>query len=173
MRLGMIWAQARGGVIGDGQGMPWHVPEDLAHFKAVTMGHPVIMGHSTWRSIPARFRPFPGRENIVLSRSTDLTLEGAHVVQSLPAALELAARMHELTWVVGGGTIYEQAMHSADLLEVTELDIEAEAHVRAPIIGPEWTAVTTDPATGYHRSVKEIDYRWVSYRRVRPVTLET
>ena len=173
MRLGMIWAQARGGVIGDGQGMPWHVPEDLAHFKAKTMGHPVIMGHSTWRSIPARFRPFPGRENIVLSRSAQLELDGAHVVQSLHAALEMAAGMHELAWVVGGGTLYEQAMSSADLLEVTELDIDARGHVHAPIIGSEWAEEASDPATGYHRSVKKIDYRFVSYRRVRPVTLET
>ena len=69
MRLGLVWAQARGGVIGKDGGMPWHVPEDLAHFKAVTSGHPVIMGRRTWESFPARFRPLPGRRNIVVTGS--------------------------------------------------------------------------------------------------------
>lgn len=165
MQVGMIWAQARGGVIGTGNGMPWHVPEDLAHFKATTMGHPVIMGHSTWRSIPPRFRPFPGRENIVLSRTEGLELDGAHVVTSLSAAFQEAERMHDQVWVVGGGTIYEQAMGSADRLEVTELDIDAEGSVRAPAIGDEWIRSSVEPDTGFHLSSTEVPYRFVSYRR--------
>jgi len=69
MKIGLIWAQARGGVIGRGGVMPWHLPEDLAHFKRVTLNHPVIMGRKTWDSIPPRFRPLPGRRNIVVTRA--------------------------------------------------------------------------------------------------------
>ena len=87
MRLGLVWAQARGGVIGKDGGMPWHVPEDLAHFKAVTSGHPVIMGRRTWESFPARFRPLPGRRNIVVTGSPSWAEPGAVRAESLDAAL--------------------------------------------------------------------------------------
>ena len=90
MRLGLIWAQARGGVIGKDGGMPWHVPEDLAHFREVTTGAPVIMGRRTWESFPSRFRPLPGRRNIVVTHSDSWANEGAERAPSLDAALELA-----------------------------------------------------------------------------------
>jgi dihydrofolate reductase len=67
-RIGLIWAQARGGVIGKDGTMPWHLPEDLAHFKRTTLSHPVIMGRKTWESLPPRFRPLPGRANLVVTR---------------------------------------------------------------------------------------------------------
>ena len=73
--VGLIWAEARGGVIGAGGGMPWHVPEDLAHFKALTGAAPVVMGRKTWESLPPRFRPLPGRRNIVVTRQTDWSAE--------------------------------------------------------------------------------------------------
>jgi dihydrofolate reductase len=100
--IGMIWAQTENGVIGRDGGIPWHVPEDMAHFRATTTGHPVIMGRRTWESFPEKFRPLPDRTNIVLSRSgTDLP--GAVVVDSLDAALEAAQAGPgaEEIWIIG------------------------------------------------------------------------
>ena len=76
-RIGLIWAQARGGVIGKDGAMPWHLPEDLAHFKRTTLGCPVIMGRKTWDSLPPKFRPLPGRRNIVVTRNTQWQADGA------------------------------------------------------------------------------------------------
>lgn len=91
-RIGMIWAQTLNGAIGRDGDMPWHLPEDLAHFKATTLGKPVIMGRRTWESLPVKFRPLPGRANIVVTRNPSYAAEGALVVPSLEAALELLAR---------------------------------------------------------------------------------
>ncbi|MBB1037522.1 dihydrofolate reductase, partial [Dietzia natronolimnaea] len=90
MPVRMVWAQARGGVIGDGRDMPWHIPEDLAYFKQATTGRPVVMGRATWDSIPARFRPLPGRRNIVCTRDAGWSAEGAERAASVPAALAAA-----------------------------------------------------------------------------------
>ena len=91
--IGMIWAQTEDGVIGRDGGIPWQVPEDMAHFKATTTGHPVIMGRRTWESFPPAFRPLPDRTNIVIS-SSGVDLPGAVVVDSLDAAFHAArARM--------------------------------------------------------------------------------
>ena len=101
MRAGLVWAQSTSGVIGRGGDIPWRVPEDLAHFKKVTMGHTVVMGRRTWDSLPASVRPLPGRRNIVLSRQVDFAAEGAEVVGSLDEALSEPG-----AWVIGGGQIY-------------------------------------------------------------------
>ena len=85
--VGLIWAEARGGVIGAEGGMPWHVPEDLAHFKAVTLGAPVIMGRKTWDSLPERFRPLSGRENVVITRQQDWTADGARRAATVSEAV--------------------------------------------------------------------------------------
>lgn len=134
--LGAIWAQTSAGVIGRDGTMPWYAPEDLAHFKAVTVGKPVIMGRRTWESFPACFRPLPGRTNIVISRSmTDdsvapLERGGAFWIPSLDAALTLAgntlltpnATQHPdslyqqvTAWIIGGGSIYAEALSREDL----------------------------------------------------------
>ncbi|WP_078056895.1 dihydrofolate reductase [Corynebacterium bouchesdurhonense] len=101
-RLGAIWAQSLDGVIGDGESMPWHLPEDLRHFKEVTMGHPIIMGRNTWQSLPKR--PLPGRANHVLSsREPGEWSDGAYVSPDLPD-LEADA------WIIGGGQLYESTI---------------------------------------------------------------
>ncbi|WP_080796013.1 dihydrofolate reductase [Corynebacterium pacaense] len=111
--IGAIWAQGTDGVIGDGKGMPWHIPEDLTHFKEITMGQPVIMGRRTWESLPERFRPLPGRENIVLSRrSPGEWSRGARVSTSVPGA----------GWIMGGGELYAATINLVDRLEVTLVD---------------------------------------------------
>ncbi|KAM9863944.1 dihydrofolate reductase [Leucobacter sp. BZR 635] len=135
--IGMIWAQARDGAIGrDGQ-MPWHLPEDLAYFKQVTLGAPVIMGRRTWESLPERFRPLPGRENFVVTRDPAYVATGATLVDSLEAAL---LQLGDSTgWVMGGGELYRAAMQRADVLYVTRIDLDvAGADTFAPEIGPEW-----------------------------------
>ena len=80
MTVGLIWAQSTSGVIGRDGTIPWSLPEDMAHFKRLTMGHTVVMGRRTWESLPVRFRPLPGRRNVVVSRNPDYRAEGAEVV---------------------------------------------------------------------------------------------
>lgn len=163
----LMWAQSRDGVIGDGSAMPWHIPEDLAHFKATTMGAPVIMGRRTWDSLPPRFRPLPGRRNIVLSRSAGPEdFPGAELAHSLDAALDLLGDV-PVAWVMGGGRVYREALHIADECEVTEVDgtFDVDTPVRAPELigwrpvhkGP-WTTSTAGGAAG-HR------FRFTTWRR--------
>lgn len=130
-RVGAIWAEAHGGVIGADGGMPWHVPEDLAHFRDVTMGAPVIMGRRTWESFPDRFRPLPGRRNIVVTRSPEWAAEGADRAGSLAEALALVDGVAD-AWIIGGGQLYAEAMDVVDVLEVTELDLDVDGDTRAP-----------------------------------------
>ncbi len=131
--VGLVWAEASGGVIGADGGMPWHVPEDLAHFKSLTMGEPVVMGRRTWESFPDRFRPLPGRRNIVVTRRSDWSADGAESASSLAEALELAAAtVPDRVWVIGGGELFREAMAIADRLEVTELDLVVDGDTFAP-----------------------------------------
>src|SRR5690606_2049330 len=121
MKLGLVYARARNGVIGKDGVLPWHLPEDLAHFRKVTMGAPVIMGRKTWASLPERFRPLPGRRNIVVTRQAGWSAPGAETAHSLEQAVALCeADAH--AWVIGGAEIYRQALPLAQVAEVTELD---------------------------------------------------
>ncbi|QAY60790.1 dihydrofolate reductase [Microbacterium protaetiae] len=163
MAVGMIWAQARGGVIGAGGGMPWHVPEDMAHFRDVTMGCPVVMGRRTWESFPARFRPLPGRRNIVVTRNDDWHAAGAQRAASVDAALALVAQ-EPWTWIIGGGQVYREALARADRLEVTELDLDVDGDTTAPDITG-WAVAASDPAQGWHSSRSGVRYRFVRYER--------
>jgi len=111
--------------------MPWHVPEDLAHFREVTLGSPVLMGRRTWESFPERFRPLPGRRNIVVTRSQEWAADGAERAGSLDEALALAGDAPS-AWIIGGGQLYREAISRADVLEVTELDLDVAGDTRAP-----------------------------------------
>lgn len=164
--VGLIWAQSRGGVIGLDGTMPWHVPEDLAHFKAITLGSPVVMGRRTWEALDPRFRPLPGRRNIVITRQPDFAADGADVAHSLESALALAARdKDDRTWVIGGGQIYREAIDIADRLEVTEIDARYDGDAHAPAIGYSWSAVAVEPVSGWLTSRTGIPYRFVRYAR--------
>ena len=101
MKLGVIYARARNGVIGVKGDLPWHLPEDLAHFKAITQGCPVIMGRKTWDSLPPRFRPLPGRRNIVVTRQAQWQAAGAERAGSLEQAIALCEGAAQ-AWVIGG-----------------------------------------------------------------------
>lgn len=174
-RVGLIWAEAEGGVIGRDGGMPWHVPEDLAHFKQVTLGAPVIMGRKTWESLSPRFRPLPGRRNIVVTRRTDWSAEGAEIAASADAALELAAEGgDEWVWVIGGAELFASVIDRADRLEVTELRHDevdagafapADGDVLAPAIAAPFRLTAADPPRGSHTSRSGIRYRFLSYAR--------
>ncbi|MES2512057.1 MAG: dihydrofolate reductase [Pseudomonadota bacterium] len=137
MKVNMIYARAANGVIGKNNTIPWHLPEDMAHFKATTMGWPVIMGRKTWDSLPAKFRPLPGRTNIVITRQNDWQAEGAKVATSVEDAISLAGNIEEV-WVIGGAQIYELAEPLAERIEVTELAEDFEGDAFAPALGTQW-----------------------------------
>ncbi len=149
--LGAIWAQSLDGLIGDGVRMPWHVPEDLRHFKEVTLGAPVIMGRKTWQSLNPKFRPLPGRENIILSRQAPgAWSQGARVVHqlddALPARPSSGRQSGEEAWVIGGGQVYAAALDYVDRLEVTLMganvgDVFGAAGVFAPDIPADFSLV--------------------------------
>jgi dihydrofolate reductase len=163
--LGLIWAEAAGGVIGAEGGMPWHVPEDLAHFKARTLGAPVVMGRRTWESFPDRFRPLPGRRNIVVTRRSDWSADGAERAGSLDEALRVAqSGAPERIWVIGGGELFREVIGRADLLEVTELDLEVAGDTYAPDRSG-WRPVAADPVAGWHSSRSGIRYRFLTLAR--------
>lgn len=160
--IGLVWAEARDGVIGADGGMPWHVPEDMAHFREVTGSHDVVMGRRTWESLPPRFRPLPGRRNIVVTRSADFAPEGAERASSLDEALALAGEGD--VWVIGGGMLYAEAIRRADVLEVTRLDFAVDGDTVAPSTDG-WSRVAADPEEGWHTSRGGIRYRFETYRR--------
>jgi dihydrofolate reductase len=158
--VGLIWAQTPDGVIGAGNAIPWRLPEDMAHFKATTLGHPVVMGRRTWDSLPARFRPLPGRRNIVVTRDPRWSADGAERAGSVAAALELAAP--ETVWVIGGGEIYRAAMEYATTLSVTEVDTTVDGDTYAPVPDSRWE-VTEE--TGWRSSASGPRYRVRGYTR--------
>jgi dihydrofolate reductase len=158
MKVGLVYARAANGVIGKGGVMPWHLPEDMAHFKQVTLGSPVIMGRKTWDSLPPRFRPLPGRRNIVVTRQAAWSAAGAERAPSLPEALALCADDPQV-WVIGGGEIYAQALPLAHVAEVTEIGRDFEGDVYAPVLGPEWVESHRER----HRSSTGLDYSFVTY----------
>jgi dihydrofolate reductase len=155
MALNLIFARARNGVIGHNNTLPWHLPEDLAHFKATTLGQPVIMGRKTWDSLPVKFRPLPGRMNIVVTRQTDWHSDGAHVVHSVDEALQ-ACTTETQPWVIGGAELYRLAMPKATRVVVTEIDADFEGDAFAPELDASWheaSRTTHVAANGLHFSV--------------------
>ncbi len=137
MKLHLIYARGANGVIGrDGQ-MPWYLPEDLAHFKRLTRGAPVVMGRKTWDSLPHRFKPLPERQNIVITRQPDWHENGVQRTSSLDGALQLC-KSAATVWVIGGAQIYAQALPLADVVEVTEIERDYAGDAYAPELGPQW-----------------------------------
>jgi dihydrofolate reductase len=158
MKIGMVYARARNGVIGRDNQLPWHLPEDLAHFKRVTLGAPVLMGRRTWDSLPGRFRPLPGRRNIVITRQPAWQAEGAERQPSLAQALD-ACRGEPQVWIIGGAEIYREALPWAHCAEVTEIDRDFEGTAHAPDLGPAWQEVARER----HTSAEGLPFSFVSY----------
>ncbi|AZQ11771.1 type 3 dihydrofolate reductase [Shewanella khirikhana] len=155
MRIAIIAAMANNRVIGKDNQMPWHLPEDLKHFKAMTLGKPVVMGRKTFESIG---RPLPGRHNIVISRQTDYPHEGISLVASFEEAMALAGDCEELV-VIGGGQLYKTLLPRADKLYLTEiaLDVEGDTHF------PDWDDGSWEAIeTTQHVSAKGLEYRFIT-----------
>lgn len=127
--IGLVWAQSANGVIGRGGTLPWHLPEDMKHFSSLTAGSTVLMGRRTWESLPPRFRPLPGRRNLVLSRTPQ---EGAQTFPDLAQALAAASGD---VWVIGGSAVYRAALPLADRIVVTEIREEFDGDTHAPDVG--------------------------------------
>jgi dihydrofolate reductase len=129
--ISLIAAVPRNGAIGRAGGLLWREPEDQKHFRRVTMGCPVIMGRKTWDSLPARFRPLPGRRNVVITRQADWHAEGADAASSLAAALALLQAAPKV-FVIGGAELYALALPHADELVLTEIDAELDGDTFFP-----------------------------------------
>jgi dihydrofolate reductase len=144
----IVAADERGGIGRDG-GLPWHLPEDLKRFKALTMGKPMVMGRRTWDSIG---RPLPGRRSIVVSRQPGLVIEGAEVCDSLDAALQAVAGAPEAC-VIGGAEIYRQALPHAELIQFTRVHAVVGADTFLPSLdAAEWEEIAREdrPADERH-----------------------
>ena len=161
-RINLILARAANGVIGLNGHMPWHLPEDLAHFKKQTAGAPVIMGRKTWDSLPARFRPLPGRRNIVITRQPDWQGAGAEKVSSLQQALSLCEqdRAPE-AWVIGGAQIYAEAEPLARRAVITEIARDFEGDAWAPTFGAGWHETAREP----HVAASGVPFSFVMLER--------
>lgn len=157
-------AVARGGVIGRGGTLPWHLPEDMARFRELTMGHPVVMGRRTWDSLPDRFRPLPGRRNVVVTRNEKWTADGAERAGSLGEALELLEDAPQ-AFVIGGGVLFAEALPGVDELRLTEIDLEVEGDT----FFPPWDRNAFVEVSRESRvSMDGTPFSFVTYKRTGP-----
>ena len=162
MQLHLIFARASNGVIGANNTLPWHLPEDLAHFKRHTLGCAVIMGRKTWDSLPPKFKPLPGRTNVVITRQPGWQAAGALTAHSLPEALALCADQSH-AWVIGGADIYAQSLALANTAEITEIDAAFGGDAHAPLLGPQWQ----ETAREHHVSSTGLGFSFVSYKNTQ------
>lgn len=162
--VALIAAVARHGVIGRGNTLPWHLPEDLKHFRETTQGHVVLMGRRTWESLPPRFRPLPGRRNLVLTQQPGWQAEGAEPVPSIEAAL---ARLqgHARVFVIGGAAVYTAALPLADELWLTEIDAGFEGDVHFPAFDRTLFAETSRQRQ-QAAPPNDFSFDFVTYRRL-------
>jgi len=159
--LALIGAMARNRVIGAGNRMPWHIPADLRRFRALTIGHRVVMGRKTWESLP---KPLPGRENVIVTRNAQLAAPGCIVVDSLDAALR-GTTMPLPIFCIGGSEIYAAALPLADELYLTEIDADFEGDATMPEFpAADWREVSREPGTD---PVSGLRYAFVHLRRAR------
>jgi dihydrofolate reductase len=144
--IGLVWAQSANGVIGRDGTLPWHLPEDLKHFRSLTSGATVLMGRRTWESLPPRFRPLPGRRNLVLSRTPQ---EGAETFAALAEAL---ATVDGDVWVIGGAAVYAAALPFADRIVVTEIQESFDGDTYMPPLdrSPDSVGAWQESSTGLH-----------------------
>jgi dihydrofolate reductase len=170
MHINLIWAQAHHRVIGKNGTMPWHLPEDLAHFKRTTLGCPVIMGRKTWDSIPPKFRPLPGRANIVLTQQPNWHENGVAPKLNMREALQYCEHLPSAppaVWIIGGAQIYAQALPLAHKIVITEIDASFEGDAFAPQLDDVWREAQRES----HTSTTGLDYSFVTYLPVAKTSL--
>lgn len=162
MQISMIAAMAHDRVIGLDNQMPWHLPADLAHFKRVTLGKPVLMGRKTFESIG---RPLPGRRNLVISRNPDYQADGVEMVSSVEVALaRLQGEGVEELMVIGGGHLYAQLLPRADRLYLTRIDLAVEGDTRFPAFDDgRWQLVESEPHAADEKNPHP--YRFETWQR--------
>ena len=160
MNINMIFARSANGVIGNNNALPWHLPEDLVHFKKLTLGCPVIMGRKTWESLPTRFRPLPGRTNVVITRQADWQAAGAQSAGSLTDALAICQPAGDV-WIIGGAQIYAQALPLAHRIEVTHIDKTYDGDAFAPTLGSQWQQGLKKE----HVSSTGLNFSFITYTR--------
>lgn len=161
--LVLIAAVAKNGVIGRGQGMPWQLPQDMRRFRELTMGAPVLMGRTTWDTLPPRFRPLPGRRNLVLTRQDGWHAEGAERVATIDDALARTAGAPRL-FVIGGAQVYALALPRADELRLTEIERDFDGDTRFP----DWPRADFDEIAREHHlasAPNDFGFSFVTYRR--------
>lgn len=162
-KVGLIWAQNADRAIGLNGQMPWHIPEDLKHFNEVTSGSNVIMGRSTWFSLPERFRPLPNRRNMVLSSDPTFQIEGGEAFTSFELAL--ASVDSEWVWAMGGSRIYEIALPFASKIEVTQVNLpNIEADTFAPVIPATFLKITSKQEWLYSAK-SNFEYKFETYKK--------
>ena len=162
-RLHLIFARASNGVIGRDGKLPWHLPEDLAHFKRTTLGCSVIMGRKTWDSLPPKFRPLPGRLNIVITRQSDWQAAGAQRAGSLDEALRHCPAGGD-AWIIGGAEIYAQTLPLASTAVVTDIEAPFDGDAFAPQFGPDWVETRRER----HLSTTGLAFSFVTYQHHSP-----
>jgi dihydrofolate reductase len=166
MKLSLIAVVARNGAIGKDNQLLCRLPEDQQHFRRVTMGCPVIMGRKTWDSVPARFRPLPGRRNIVVTRNAHWQADGAETAHSLAAALSLVDTLPE-AFVIGGAQLYAEALARADRLVLTEIERDFDGDCQFPA----WhRGQFRELHRERHHSgpPNDFDFSFVTYERISP-----
>ncbi|GMA32088.1 dihydrofolate reductase [Litorihabitans aurantiacus] len=165
--VGLVWAQTPAGVIAADGELPWDVPEDVAHFRATVHGHPVVMGRATWDSIPPSSRPMPHSRSVVITRDASWSAPGAESVASLEEALALLAGSDEV-WVMGGGEVYALAIDAADLLVVSEIEVDepsGDLTVAPPVDPAGWVETTPLDVAGWRTSRTGTRWRIRHHRR--------
>jgi dihydrofolate reductase len=156
-----VWAEAAGGVIGSAGALPWHLPEDLKLFRALTLGSTVVMGRRTWDSLPPRARPLPGRRNVVLSRTLSGLGDGATVLPSVEAVLAEPGDV----WVIGGGEVYAAFLPHAAEAVVTSVEEEVPGDTWAPKLDEDWKLGRRVPEEDWLTSSSGLRYRVAWWRR--------
>ncbi|MEP6722164.1 MAG: dihydrofolate reductase [Variovorax sp.] len=159
-RINLIYARAANGVIGLNGVLPWHLPEDMAYFKRMTMGCPVIMGRKSWDSLPPKFRPLPGRTNVVVTHQPSWNEAGARRASSLEQAISLCGDAAEV-WVTGGAQIFAEAAPLAQRALVTEIERDFQGDTHAPTLGSEWH----ETAREAHVSSNGLQFSFVTLER--------
>ncbi|MCK9284339.1 MAG: dihydrofolate reductase [Rhodocyclaceae bacterium] len=160
--IALIAAVARNGAIGKDNALLWQLPGDMKFFRETTRGATVVMGRKTWESLPPRFRPLPGRRNIVVTRQAGYCADGAEVADGIDQALELAQGAP--IFIIGGAELYALALPNADRLILTEVDLAPEGDVYFPAFSRSDWRETSRSAT---QSENGIAYAFVTYQRNR------
>jgi len=160
--VSIIVATAEGGVIGKTGGLPWYLPADLVHFKQITMGHPIIMGRVTYESIG---RPLPGRYNIVITSGKKYKAEGCEIVSSLKDAIAAAQKdpASDEVFIIGGASIYEQAMPLADRIYLTRVRAKIDGDKYFKYDPSEWKEISSEPHQADGKN--QYDYDWLILER--------